>query len=110
MYCIYVHYTNKLSRAKHIQMYTYIRAYHTHPYALHIPLKLILRLDIAGDGLLTWSEFEQLLEDPKLRFLLDKLEIAAAASRFEAFQAVLGCGGDFSWWFSGLEGALRPVG
>lgn len=30
-----------------------------------------------GDGLLSWSEFEQLLEDPKLRFLLDKLEIAA---------------------------------
>ncbi|CAL1165268.1 unnamed protein product, partial [Cladocopium goreaui] len=39
--------------------------------------KIFEKLDTSGDGLLSWSEFEQLLEDPKLRFLLDKLEIAA---------------------------------
>ena len=37
----------------------------------------------SGDGLLSWSEFEQLLEDPKLRFLLDKLEIAAGDACLE---------------------------
>ncbi|CAK9101427.1 unnamed protein product [Durusdinium trenchii] len=39
--------------------------------------KIFTKLDTSGDGLLSWGEFEQLLEDPKLRFLLDKLEIAA---------------------------------
>ncbi|CAJ1357303.1 unnamed protein product, partial [Effrenium voratum] len=39
--------------------------------------KIFKKLDTSGDGLLSWSEFNQLLEDPKLRFLLDKLEIAA---------------------------------
>lgn len=39
--------------------------------------RIFEKLDTSGDGLLSWSEFEQLLEDPKLRFLLDKLEIAA---------------------------------
>ncbi|CAE7433436.1 Scn8a [Symbiodinium necroappetens] len=34
-------------------------------------------LDTSGDGLLSWAEFEVLLEDKKLKFLLDKLEIAA---------------------------------
>mmetsp|Transcript_64925 Transcript_64925/g.152721 ORF Transcript_64925/g.152721 Transcript_64925/m.152721 type:complete len:580 (-) Transcript_64925:299-2038(-) len=39
--------------------------------------KTFEHLDTSGDGLLTWAEFEVVLEDPKLRFLLDKLEIAA---------------------------------
>eukprot|EP00439_Symbiodinium_sp_Y106_P077021 s62_g16.t1 len=39
--------------------------------------KIFQTLDTSGDGLLSWAEFEVLLQDRKLKFLLDKLEIAA---------------------------------
>ncbi|CAE7264034.1 para [Symbiodinium natans] len=39
--------------------------------------KIFQALDTSGDGLLSWAEFEVLLQDHKLKFLLDKLEIAA---------------------------------
>ncbi|CAE7243352.1 para, partial [Symbiodinium pilosum] len=39
--------------------------------------KIFQTLDTSGDGLLSWPEFELLLNDTKLKFVLDKLEIAA---------------------------------
>ncbi|CAE7577126.1 Scn8a [Symbiodinium sp. CCMP2592] len=39
--------------------------------------RIFQTLDTSGDGLLSWAEFEVLLQDRKLKFLLDKLEIAA---------------------------------